>query len=280
MDTRNGDLGGRVKAWGKVSLPVPATVPAGATAVVLNVTAVNTAAAGDLDVYPDVPGQATPVISNLNFGPGAIVPNLVIVPISADGKIDFYLHSSGSADLLADIQGYFSPAATSKFVPWYPTRLLDTRNGDAGGTLQSGWSINVPIGQIFQVPNSALTAGLYNVTVTQPAGPGHITVYPDGLTQPPTVSNLNYSWGQTVPNAVLTNAVGGTDDFYNFGASTQLIVDFFGYFAEPVSSEAPAGGAAKTAKTNTAVAGTSAGVAGSKAFAPAGNLAVTTRARF
>ena len=284
MDTRNGDLGGRVNAWGEVSLPVPASVPSGATAVVLNATAVNTAAAGDLDVFPDVPGQAKPVISNLNFGPGATVPNLVVVPISADRKIDFYLHSSGSADLLADIQGYFSPAATSKFVPWYPTRLLDTRNGDAGGTLDSGWAIDVPIGQIFQVPNSALTAGLYNVTVTEPVGPGHITVYPDGLSQPPTVSNLNYSAGQTVPNAVLTNAVGGTDDFYNFGSSTQLIVDFFGYFAEPLSTEAPVGSAAGTAKTNTAGsgsgAGSLAGMAGSKALTPADKLSLTARAAF
>jgi hypothetical protein len=244
MDTRDGTggVGRRVAGYGKVSLPVPATVPQDATAVVLNVTAVDTAAAGDLDVYPDVPGQAPPVVSNLNFGPGAIVPNLVIVPVSADRKIDFYLHSPGSADMLADIEGYFSPTATSRFVPESPIRLVDTRNGDAGGTVKSGHQINLLIGERFQVPNSALTAGLYNTTVTQPAGAGHVTVYPDGLATVPTVSNLNYTTGQTVPNAVLAPMTDGVEDFYNAGASTQLIVDFFGYFAKPLASDPPTPG--------------------------------------
>jgi hypothetical protein len=70
------------------------------------------------------------------------------------------------------------------------------------------------------------------VTVTQPAGAGHVTVYPDGLSAIPTVSNLNYTTGQTVPNAVLAPLTDGNEDFYNYGATTHLIVDFFGYFAD------------------------------------------------
>jgi hypothetical protein len=242
LDTRNGTggVGGRVAAGGTVSLPVPASVPADATAVVMNATAVNTSSFGNLTVYPDVPGQAVPTASNLNFNANGTVPNLVIVSISADRRIDFHVDSAGSADLIADIEGYFSPSATSKFVPWYPTRLFDTRNGDAGGAVQSGWAVRVSMAYGFEVPVSALTAGLYNVTVTQPAGHGYITVFPDGLASVPNVSNLNYSEGQTVPNAVLAPMTDGKEIFYNGGtAETHLIADFFGYFAKPLATDAP-----------------------------------------
>ncbi|MHB8509063.1 MAG: S8 family serine peptidase, partial [Candidatus Dormibacteria bacterium] len=50
-------------------------VDPGATAVVVNITATNTKAAGGfLTVYPK--GQVRPTASNLNFGPGQNVPNL------------------------------------------------------------------------------------------------------------------------------------------------------------------------------------------------------------
>jgi hypothetical protein len=242
LDTRNGTggVGGRVGAFGHVSLPVPASVPADATALVLNVTAVNTAAAGNLTVYPDGPG-GVPTVSNLNFAAHEIRPNLVIVPVSADRKVDFYLNSAGSADLLADLEGYFSASATAKFVPWFPTRLLDTRKGDAGGALPSGYYIWFAMSRAFQVPVSALSAALYNVTVTQPQGPGYVSVVPDpsAATAIPKVSNLNYVAGQTVPNAVLAPMSDGKQDFFNGGSTIQLIVDFFGYFAKPLATDAP-----------------------------------------
>ena len=53
-------------------------VPADATAVVMNVTAVRPTAAGHLDVYPV--GSARPTSSNVNFPAGVTVPNLVTMP--------------------------------------------------------------------------------------------------------------------------------------------------------------------------------------------------------
>ncbi len=242
LDTRNGTGAphARVPAGGTLSLPLPASVPDGATAVVMNATAVDTSSYGNLTVYPDVPGQAPPTASSLNFNTKGTVPNLVIVPVSANRTIDFHVDSPGSADIIADIDGYFSPSSTSKFVPLYPTRLFDTRNGDAGGAVPSGDGVIASIAYGFDLPVSALTAGLYNVTVTQPAGHGFITVFPDGLASVPNVSNVNYSEGQTVPNAVLAPMTDGKEIFYNGGtAATHLVVDFFGYFAKPLATDAP-----------------------------------------
>jgi hypothetical protein len=240
MDTRHsvGGVGGRLAGWGHVRLTLPSSVPAGATAVALNVTAVGTSASGNVKVYPD--GLSVPNASNLNFAAGGTVPNLVIVPVPTDRVIDFYLESPGSADLLADLEGYYSTSATAKFVPFAPTRLLDTRTGVLGGPLPSGWDVSVSMAYGLQVPSSALTAGLYNVTVTQPQASGFVSVFPDGLTTPPNVSNVNFGKGETVANATLAAMTDGKQDFFNGStAPTQLVVDFFGYFAQPLATTAP-----------------------------------------
>jgi PKD domain len=254
MDTRNGTggVGGRVGSDQRVVLPVPASVPADATAVVLNVTAVNTASYGDLKVYPDGVG-GVPNVSNLNFAAGGIVPNLVIVPIAPDRKIDFYLESPGPADLIADLEGYFSPSAPSRFVPAYPTRIFDTRNGDAGGIVPAYGGIQVSLAGGLQVPVSALTAALFNVTVTEPQGPGVIVVFPDGLSSIPNVSNLNFVKNQTVANSVLSPITDGDVVFLNdSNVATQLISDFFGYFAKPLTFDPPPSATKKMAHAITA----------------------------
>ena len=51
------------------------------------------------------------------------------------------------------------------------------------------------------VPGSGVGAVSLNVTVTEPVGPGFVTVYPCGTR--PNSSNLNFVGGQTVPNAVI-----------------------------------------------------------------------------
>ena len=91
---------------GEVALSVVGRggVPSGATAVVLNVTAVDASASGYVTVYPD--GSARPLASNLNVGPGQTVPNLVVAKLGSNGKVCLYNHA-GTVDLVADVNGYF-----------------------------------------------------------------------------------------------------------------------------------------------------------------------------
>jgi hypothetical protein len=94
--------------------PVPvdtSVVPAGATAVVLNVTAVRPSNYGHIRVYPDTNGLGTtppPTMSSLNFIPGRDIPNMVIVQLPADRRIDLYTAYSGPGrtDLVVNIVGY------------------------------------------------------------------------------------------------------------------------------------------------------------------------------
>ena len=58
------------------------------------------------------------------------------------------------------------------------------------------------------VPVNA-SAAFLNVTAVSPGGNGFLTVFPCGTTQP-NASNVNYTTGQIVPNAVLAKiGVGG-----------------------------------------------------------------------
>ncbi|HEX5402722.1 MAG TPA: protease pro-enzyme activation domain-containing protein [Pseudonocardiaceae bacterium] len=224
-----------------IKLPIEgrAGVPAtGVTAVVLNVTA--TAPTGDsfLTVFPD--GKALPVVSNLNFTPGQTIPNLVTVAVGADGAVDLFNHV-GSVHAIADLAGYYTSTGTGlKFHPSTPHRLVDTRDGTGVST---GQRTPVGAGGIFSLPltdahglgnlGPLATAGglVLNVTVTAPTGTSFLTVYPANVARPG-VSNLNYSNGQTIPNAVITPVNSGSAvDFFNHVGTAQVIADLFGYFA-------------------------------------------------
>lgn len=86
-------------------------VPAGATGVVLNVTAVRAAAPGFISVTP---GGTLGTTSNLNFLAGEITPNAVTVPLSSDGAITIvYTAAAGTGadvDVLVDLVGYTTQA--------------------------------------------------------------------------------------------------------------------------------------------------------------------------
>jgi hypothetical protein len=87
-------------------------VPAGATGVLLNVTAVSPTGAGFLSIRP---GHATgvPATAGLNFSPGDIVPNAITVAVPTTGanagQIDLYYGTpvtGATMDVVADVVGY------------------------------------------------------------------------------------------------------------------------------------------------------------------------------
>ncbi|MET8701512.1 hypothetical protein ABZW10_21975 [Kitasatospora sp. NPDC004723] len=80
---------------------VPVT---GATAVVMNVTAVNPTRTGFVTAYPH--GESVPDASNIDYRPGEAVSTLVMVPV-ADGRVSF-ANQWGGTDVVADLIGWFS----------------------------------------------------------------------------------------------------------------------------------------------------------------------------
>lgn len=79
-------------------------VSATATAVVMNVTALNASSLSHLTVYPG--GTAAPDASSLNFKAGEVVPNSVTVKIGANGKVALR-NNAGTVDVFTDVNGYY-----------------------------------------------------------------------------------------------------------------------------------------------------------------------------
>ena len=213
-----------------------AQVPADASAVVLNVTAVDATADTYLTVYPD--GTARPGASNLNVHSAGAVPNLVIVQLGANGKIDF-VDAAGTVNVIADVAGYFAPTPTAGYTYAGPCRLFDTRTGTsscpaaatlAAAPVGAGASIAIQVAGVAGIPADA-TAVVINVTAVGATTSTFVTVYPDGIVRP-SVSNLNVNPAAAVPNLV-TVPIGadGKIVVYNNAGSVNVIGDIAGYFA-------------------------------------------------
>ena len=81
-----------------------ASIPSGAKAVVLNVTAVLPSNFTYVTVYPS---GSPPVVSDLNPYPGSVEPNLVVATLTGSGTFEIY-NAAGSTDVVADVLGWYS----------------------------------------------------------------------------------------------------------------------------------------------------------------------------
>ncbi|WP_330186273.1 choice-of-anchor D domain-containing protein [Dactylosporangium sp. AC04546] len=134
---------------------------------------------------------------------------------------------AGSTQIPLAVNGFNDDRGTYYTVP--PRRIMDTRSGAGAprGAVGSGGVVSLQVG----VPSDA-SAVVLNVTVTEAAGPGYVTVYPSGVARP-TASSLNYVKGWTGANSVTVKVgANGKVDFYNAGGPAHLIADVYGYYSK------------------------------------------------
>jgi hypothetical protein len=88
-------------------------IPSNATAIVLNVAAMNEGTPSFVSVWPS--GLPRPDTSNLNVWPGQTIANLVICQVGADGAVEIG-NPVTTCDVLADALGFFVACARSRRV--------------------------------------------------------------------------------------------------------------------------------------------------------------------
>lgn len=237
LDTRHG-IGAPVRmvatgSYVKLQVAGVGSIPAGVTAVAVNLTATDGTAAGFLAAVADGSGVAS---SNVNYLKGQTVANNAFVPVAPDGAIDVYNEGAAgaSADLIADISGYFTQATVSGYTPVAPKRLLDTRHAIGAPTAKVRANTGLPVTVVGadSIP-AGVTAVALHVAVTDTSGGGWIAAEPDGAGVPGT-SILNYGAGQTLSNTVIVPvAADGRIELYNGGGATpvDLVADVSGYFS-------------------------------------------------
>jgi hypothetical protein len=201
-------------------------VPANASAVAINITAVTPTRAGYLTVWPS--GRTRPTVSSINFPARSVVGNFVIAELGTDGKLAIYNHS-GATDVVFDVVGYLPRG--SGYTPVTPTRVLDTRDttGDVARPVGQRQTVTTTVAGRGGVPANASAVAI-NITAVTPTRAGYLTVWPSGRTRP-TVSSINFPARSVVGNFVIAEL--GTDGklaIYNHSGATDVVFDVVGYY--------------------------------------------------
>jgi hypothetical protein len=232
LDTRGGLKPGRGTTVTATVTGLDSGVPAGASAVAVNITATQATAGGFITAWAT--GQPRPEASNVNLpGAGATVPNLAIVPVGAGGSISLY--TDAGTHLLVDVAGWFTGAGAplsdeGLFVPVLPTRIADTRSGRGLKKLVGGLTAELPITIPGGVPAGASVSSVaLNLTVTDAFDDGYLTASPSQIA-PPDASNLNYTRGTDVAGLSITRVGANGNLNVSSYAGTHLIADIAGWF--------------------------------------------------
>jgi alpha-tubulin suppressor-like RCC1 family protein len=215
LDTRTGP--GAVGPAKTITLNLATRLPAGATAVVLNVTGVASAATF-VTAFPSDTGR--PVVSNLNLSKGETRANLVTVAVGVNRAVNLY-NQVGNTHLIVDMAGYYATGAGSRFTARQPERVLSTRVGPNTAAV---------VDLSTRVPASA-TAVVVNVTGSYPTNETYLTAWPTGTTRP-LASTVNLMPGRTNPNlATVALGAGRQISVYNAVGTIDVLVDLAGFYS-------------------------------------------------
>lgn len=243
-DTRTNGVG-VLRPEAIVAVPVAGgpAVPAGATAVALNVTIVGATVASYAQVFP-TGAAAIDGSSNVNLETvGQTLPNFAVTPIGQNGTVSVYSPAGGH--LLVDVLGYFVPSgatAAGRVVSLTPTRVLDTRQkvATSPGVLPTSWTDHRPVaGESVPVefrpssglPATGVAAVVLNVTGTGAAGSGFVTAFPTGAPLP-NASTLNLVEGSTNANTVIVPLGAERKVSLYTERGAHLIADLVGYVTD------------------------------------------------
>ena len=121
--------------------------------------------------------------------------------------------------------------------PVDPVRLYDSRVNGLIRQVPAHGVVTLDVSSPQGSPSA--DAAVLNVTVTNPAKSGFVTVYPAGTTRPAT-STVNFPAGRTVANQVTAKLNGREVSFYNGSAGAiDLVVDRFSALTEAGSTYQP-----------------------------------------
>ncbi len=213
LDTRT--QGGQLSGGGHVEIDMTPFVPAGTSAVAVNLTSDGTHEPGFLTGYPCDRPRGT--VSNVN--PAAAVPRgaLAVVPLSANGRLCVFTRASGH--VIVDLQGAFVGGDDdgTRLTPIEPPqRLLDTR--------QTGRANVVTV----DAPDGAAAVAI-NLTETGVLAPGWLKAYPCDQTAPD-VSNVNYMGGDTVAVAAFVPVSADGTFCVQTLVPVDIVIDITGVF--------------------------------------------------
>ena len=219
-------------------------IPADATAVAYNITAINTSSRGWFAVMP--PSEASASASSINWpDAGQVVANGLTVKSGPERQTKVQNGAATATDMAFDVVGYFIDPAKAVtpgqlFHPMTPQRVFDSRTSGPGGTpdpIQPG-DQNSRVVRVNQPLPADAKAVAYNIVAVDTPARGFFAVTPgDVVTYD--ASTINWAGpGYVIANGQFSKiANDGTIRVFN-GSSlpTNAIIDITGYFTDEASS--------------------------------------------
>ncbi|MBT1665416.1 hypothetical protein [Curtobacterium flaccumfaciens] len=231
-------------------------IPSGASGVVVSLIAIN---GTDADGYftPYATGATRPA-NSLHYAPSESTSIQAQVPLSADGKITI-ANSSTTANLLVDLQGYFTAAGKggAVFTPAYG-RAYDSRaTGNTALAENETRSIQIAGTAGVPVMGSGITAVVLTLIVAHGGSNGYADAWADGTTKPNT-SAINFQTNEIQTNTITVPlGANGKISLRNAAKATNYVIDVQGWYTNPqvptISCPAYASGSWTTAIPDTAI---------------------------
>lgn len=209
----------------------PGSVPATATSVALQVTAVSPCASGFLTVFAC---GVRPSTSSLNYVSGRTTSGLALSLLAGRTVC---IHTSAAAHLTVDVVGTFTPSGDLFHPnPGGPVRWVDTRGQPAvtgiSGILADGAALTVPVADLGDVPADA-TAVWLNVAAVSRSGPVQLSLVPGACTPAAPAqqtTSVSAHTARAAASSVLAPLAGGAMCVRSTGGTVHAVIDLAGWF--------------------------------------------------
>ncbi|QKS18840.1 hypothetical protein HUN58_02025 [Curtobacterium sp. Csp1] len=236
VDTRSGLGAAKATIAPGKSIDVQVTgtngVPAGASSAVVNLIALNST---DADGYltPYATGGSKPA-NSLHYAPSETTSIQAQVPLSSAGKMTI-ANASTTANLVVDLQGYFTAAGKSGAV-FTPAsgRVYDSRaTGNKILAKNETRSIQVAGAAGLPVMGSGVSAVVLTLIVAHGGSNGYADVYADGKTNPG-ITAVNFQTNEIQTNTITVPlGANGKIALRNAAEATNYVIDVQGWYSSP-----------------------------------------------
>jgi hypothetical protein len=231
VDTRVGlGIGSKLTAFVPATFAVAGVmgIPADAVGVTGNLTVTGQNGAGWL-ALTSTP-VANPGTSTINFPASDTRANGVFASLSGGG---LSLTASVATQAIFDVTGYFVTGNGSTYVPFGPTRFLDTRSGTGlAGAFSSHVARSLAIAGVNGIPAGA-SAITGNIVAVASTSVGYLSVTQNPIASPGT-SSLNFPASDIRANNFTVALAGNGSIGITYvgvnGTTSQVVLDVTGYF--------------------------------------------------
>lgn len=241
VDTRNGTglPSAPLTSGSTTSIQVGglAGVPSNASAVMLNFLVANQTAAGNFVAYPSdaasSPQQFLHFDGDVSDSTSQAVALSATSPTTGDINLKLTVSDGGTADIVVDVLGYFTPSQSAGLFTPAAARVYDSRS--SGNTsLAAGAIRTIQVAGVAGVPSSGIGAIATNIDIFDPNGTngGWTHVWPDSQAEPDPSMAVSYGAGRSASN-FLTVALGadGGINIHNMGSDAiDFAVDVQGWY--------------------------------------------------